>query len=173
MRHLKIAQRRCPDVEQATAVRSGVPAPDGGAGLQRAVRPGSWHVSFSAPRRRSATGCARRTGTRGVVRPPYEFGARGGAAAWFARETATIPDSTGVRVVVPGSPCASVGAGANSGSAPSSSARAGRSETRGACRGRGSQLRAPAGRRSHVMPRGLVVRRTGGPPVRRRFTGRP
>ena len=30
--HLNIAQRRCPDVEETTAVRAGVPAPDGGAG---------------------------------------------------------------------------------------------------------------------------------------------
>ena len=64
------------------------------------------------------------------------------------------------------------GAGANCGSAPSSSARAGRSQTRGACRGRGSRLRAPPGRRAHVMPLGLVVHRPGGPPVKRRFTGR-
>ena len=30
--HLNIAQRRCPDVEETTAVCAGVPAPDGGAG---------------------------------------------------------------------------------------------------------------------------------------------
>ena len=30
--HLNIAQRRCPDVEETTAVRAGVPAPDGRAG---------------------------------------------------------------------------------------------------------------------------------------------
>ena len=72
--------------------------------FERAARPRSWLASSSAPRRRSATGCARRIATRDCredgltsseleelrrVREERDILAK--ATAWFARETGSVP----------------------------------------------------------------------------------
>ena len=114
--HLNIAQRRCPDVEETTAVRAGVPAPVRRAGfaveLVRAGRtPGELAREFEC------SGSAIRNWVRQADRDEgrREDGLTSSeleelrrlhrenrqlreereilkkAAAWFARETGTIP----------------------------------------------------------------------------------
>ena len=111
--HLNIAQRRCPDVEETTAVRAGVPAPDGvRVALVRTGRaPGELAREFecSASAIRNWVRQADRDEGRGEdgltsleleelrqlrrenrqLREEREILKK--AAAWFARETGTIP----------------------------------------------------------------------------------
>ena len=112
--HLKIVQRRCPHVEETTAVRAGVPAPDGvRVALVRTGRtPGElareFECSASAIRnwvRQADRDAGRREdGLTSLeleevrrlrrenrqLREEREILKK--AAAWFARETGTIPE---------------------------------------------------------------------------------